>query len=199
MAKLPALVDQATNRAVLALRPVMNPLQAQWNALPPGARRLVVIGAAVLATGFVVAFGWLPAARARDALTTRLPQLEAQLAIMRNQVEEVNAFAKAPATSIVPRTTGDVAALQSIFGREAQVNAVADGFRIVIPATGYANWWDKTGEALNRHTLVLRAASLARVDGAVNTVPAVAIDMRLGVEARVAGSTGNTASVRQGQ
>ena len=199
MATLPARVDQATNRAVLALQPLMNPLQAQWTALAPGARRLVVIGAILLASGFVVAFGWLPAARAREALNLRLPQLEAQLATMRIQAEEVSALAKAPLTSIVPRTAADVAALQSIFGREAQVNAVADGFRIVMPATGYANWWDKTGEALNRHTLVLRAASLARVDGAVNAVPAVAVDMRLGVEARVAGSTGNPAPVRQGQ
>ena len=199
MATLPARVDQATNRAVLALQPLMNPLQAQWNALAPGARRLVVIGTILLASGFVVAFGWLPAARAREALNLRLPQLEAQLATMRIQAEEVSALAKAPLTSIVPRTAADVAALQSIFGREAQVNAVADGFRIVMPATGYANWWDKTGEALNRHTLVLRAASLARVDGAVNVGAAVAVDMRLGVEARVGGSTGNPAPVRQGQ
>ena len=199
MASLPALFDQAAHRAALAQQAVLNPLQAQWNALPAGARRLVVIGAAVLATGFVVAFVWLPAARAREALILRLPQLEARLATMRNQAEEVNALAKTPLTSIVPRTAADVASLQSIFGREAQVSAVDDGFRIVMPATGYASWWDKTGEALNRHTLVLRAASLARVDGAANAVPAVAVDMRLGVEARVGGSTGIPASARQGQ
>lgn len=195
MASLAAIFYQATNRAAFALKPVT----AQWNALASGARRLVVIGAVLLGAGFVVAFVWLPAVRTRDALTVRLPQLEVLLAGMRSQAEEVKALAKGPAMPITPRTAADVAALQSIFGREAQVTAADGGFRIVIPAVAYANWWDQTGEALSRHGLVLRAASVTRSGGPNNAGAVVAVDMRLGGDARAAGSTANPASTRPGK
>jgi type II secretory pathway component PulM len=175
MASISAMFDQAMGKGAFALRPVW----AQWNALEYGVRRLVAIGAALLATGFMVAFIWLPAQRTRDALTVRLPQLEALLADMHSQAKEVKALANAPARA---RTVADVTSLQSIFGADAQITAADGGFRIVIPAVAYASWWDKTGEALDRHALVLRSASINRVDRPGGNV--IAVDMRLGDDAR---------------
>ena len=188
MASIFTTLEQTINKVALTLAPV----SARWNALEPGPRRLVVIGAALLAVGFLVAFVWLPAVRTRDALAVRLPQLEIRLASMRNQAKEVTALANAPAAPVATRIVADVAALQSIFGAGAQIVVADGGFRIVIPATAYASWWDKTGDALSRHALVLRSASLTRAEG--SGVSGVAVDMRLGVEARTPGSSSTAAA-----
>lgn len=188
MASISRTLQQIINRVALALAPVT----ARWNALEPGPKKLVAIGAALLAIGFLAAFVWLPAVRTRDALTVRLPQLEMRLADMRNQAREVKALANAPATPITTRTVADVAALQSIFGTGVEITVAEDGFRIVIPAIAYASWWDKTGDALSRHALLLRSASLTRVDG--SGVSGVAVDMRLGVETRAPGSPSTAAA-----
>ncbi len=191
MAAISAMFEQTISRVALTLTPV----SVRWNALEPGPRRLVVIGAALLTIGFLAAFVWLPAVRTRDALAVRLPQLEIRLAVMRNQAREVKALANASlapvATPVATRTAADVAALQSIFGAGAQIAAAEGGFRIVIPAIAYATWWDKTGDALSRHPLVLRSASLTRVDG--SGASGVAVDMRLGAEARTPGSSSTAA------
>lgn len=183
MAAISATLERISSRVALTLTPVT----ARWNALESGPRRLVVIGAALLTIGFLVAFVWLPAVRTRDALAVRLPRLEMRLADMHNQAKEVKALANAPATPVATRTVADVAALQSIFGTGAQIAAAEGGFRVVIPAIAYASWWDKTSDALSRHALVLRSASLTRVDG--SDVSGVAVDMRLGAETRTPGSS----------
>jgi hypothetical protein len=179
MASLPAMLEPALHRATRAFAPV----QSRWNALETGVRRLIAIGAVLLAAGFLVAFVWLPAVRSRDALTVRLPQLEMRLAQMQHQAKELNALANRPAVPApVPTPIGspaDVAVLQSIFGTNAQVTAVAEGFRIVIPAIEYAAWWDKTGDAIARHALALHALTLTRVDAQKPGGSVVDIDMRL--------------------
>lgn len=175
MASLPAILEPALHRATRAFAPV----QSRWNALETGVRRLVAIGAALLAVGFLVAFVWLPAVRTRDALTMRLPQLEMRLAEMQNQAKELKALANKPAVPAPMRGPADVAALQSLFGADAQVTPVPEGFRVVIPATEYAAWWDKTGEAMSRYTLVLQALVLTRVETQKPGGSVVRVDMRL--------------------
>ena len=183
MTSISAIFDQALRSVALALRPV----HAQWSALDAGPRRLVLIGAALLAAGFLLAFVWLPAVRTRDTLAVRLPQLEMLLADMRNQAKEAKALANAPTTPVAMHIVADVAALQSIFGTDAKVTVAEGGFRIVIPAIAYADWWDKTGDVLSRHALMLHTASLSRLEGP--GLPAVAVDMLLNDETRAAGSS----------
>ena len=194
-----AIMAQSVNKIGFALKP----LRLRWDALESRPRRLVLIGAMVLAAGLTFAYGWLPAVRTRDAMSLRLPQLELQLANMRKQGEEVKALAQQPSTPIAIRTAADVAALQTIFGADAQVAAAGDGFHIVMPAVAYGSWWDKTGDALSRHRLVLRTATLTRVDDAKAAAPVVAVDMLLAVDARalvsVAGSAANPASTPTSQ
>ena len=181
MASISTLRSQATENIATALQP----FRARWNALDAGPRRLLLIGASLLVAGFAFAFVWLPATRTREALATRLPQLETRLATMRNQAQQIKALANEPVVPATMRSAADVAALQSIFGPDAQVTVVADGFRVVITAINYAGWWDKTRDALSRHALSLRTATLTRVGGSGSTV---AVDMRLGTEPRVPGA-----------
>lgn len=174
-----ASMDSGLRPALANGARLLRPLEARWSALEPGARRLVAIGAVVLGAGVLVAFVWLPAVRTRDALMVRLPQLEARLAQMRGQASEVKALALVPSNATTTATIADVPALQSVFGPDAQVTATSDGFRIVIPALQYARWWDKTGDALGRYGLTLRAATLTRAVDTKVPEPVVAVDMEL--------------------
>ena len=182
MAPLRARMDQATDRIAFAFRP----LQIRWQGLEARPRRLIVFGSALLVVGLILAFIWLPAVRTRDALTARLPQLQSQLAAMRTQASELAALAKVPVPPMLMRRAADMAALQSIFGPDARIVATQDGFQVVVPSISYAHWWDKTSEAVSRHALVLKEASLVRADGPTASI--VAVEMRLGFDAGQAGS-----------
>ncbi len=195
MSSMRTITDQSKNQIALTL----DPLRGRWNSLEPRPRALVLIGAILLGAGFVIAFIWLPASRTRDALTARLPQLEMQLATMRDQAVQLTAIAKVPATTIPTRRVADVAALQSVFGADAQVSAAGDGFRIVIPAIGYASWWDKTSDAMSRHALDILSATLTRIEQPKTSAPVVAVDMRLGVDAGTAVSTATATSTPPGK
>ena len=65
-----------------------------------------------------------------------------------------------------------------------------------MPSISYANWWDKTGDALSRHALVLREAELTRIDSYAASTSMVAVDMRLGSETRVTGSPATATTVQ---
>ena len=182
MAPLRARMDQATDRIAFAFRP----LQIRWQGLEARPRRLIVFGSALLVVGLILAFIWLPAVRTRDALTARLPQLQSQLAAMRTQASELAALAKVPVPPMLMRRAADMAALQSIFGPDARIVATQDGFQVVVPSISYAHWWDKTSDAVSRHALVLKEASLVRADGPTASI--VAVEMRLGFDAGQAGS-----------
>ena len=175
MASMRAALDQAINRVTLFLMPFRN----RWARLEARPRGLVMIGTALLMAGLILAFIWLPAVRMRDALTARLPQLEAHLDVMRKQAGELAALARAPMPPMTTRRAADIGSLQSIFGADARISAAQDGFQITIPAVSYANWWDKTGEAVSRHALVLKEASLIRADGPATGASVISVDMRL--------------------
>ena len=195
MTPMRAIMGQSKSQIALAL----DALRARWNSLEPRPRGLVLIGAILLVVGFVIAFIWLPAARTRDALTARLPQLEMQLATMRSQAVQLSTIAKIPASTIATRRVADVAALQSIFGADAQVSATGDDFRIVIPAIGYTSWWDKTSDAMSRHALDIRAATLTKIEPPKTGAPVVAVDMRLGVDVGTVVSTASATSTLPGK
>ena len=175
MAAMPTMFNQAINKIAVTVAPA----QTRWNSLETGQRRLMIIGALLLAFGFLIAFVWLPAVRTRDSLSSRIPQLEAQLALMRNQAAEVTALGKSPVSPVAARRAADVTALQSVFGPDAQITVVQNGFRIIIPAINYASWWDKTGDAASQYALTLRAATLTRLDRPAKSEAVIAVDMQL--------------------
>lgn len=158
------------------------PLRGRWNSLDSNRRAQITLGAALVVLALIVAFVLLPALDARKALTARLPQMEAQLSVMRSQSKEVGLLGAMPAITAVPRTAANVALLQAIFGPGSQITATQDGFRVVLPSITYASWWDKTGDAISRHALLLREASITRL-AAPAGMSTVAVDMRLGSEA----------------
>lgn len=165
------------------------PVKARWNMLDARTRRVLGIGGSLLLAGLILAFVWLPNMRARETLAARLPQLDAQLALMQSQAKEVAALAKLPAAPAAARIGVDAAALQSIYGPDAQITAAASGYRIVIPVIAYAKWWDKTAELISRHELVLKEATLTRLPKPDTGAAQVNVDMQLGTHTRTAGAT----------
>ena len=163
------------------VRQAAKPAVARWESLTPKQRTTLKTAAIFLFAAIFLAYVLLPAMNARLALQERIPRMQSQLVAMRGQAAEVAALAKEPVAASGSRVATSAAALQSLFGPAAQITAVADGFRILIPAIDYASWWDKTGEAITGHGLILRDTSLLRVTGAATT--AVAVDMRLTIEA----------------
>ncbi len=186
------LLHQATHRAMQALQP----LRARWHSLDRKRRAQSVFLSLFVVVALIFAFVLLPALDTRKTLTERLPQLEAQLATMRSQANDVAALSKLLPTATSPRIAADIASLQSLFGPGAQITAAQVSFRIVMPSIAYANWWDKTGDAISRYSLVLREADLTRIDSSTTNTSMVAVDMRLGSEARVAGSPAMAATVQ---
>ena len=178
MVRLRAFLDHSTGTMMHAVAP----LRGRWNSLDSNRRMQITLGAVFIVLALIVAFVLLPALDTRKTLTARLPQLEAQLSVMRSQAKEVALLGAMPAIAAAPRTAANIALLQANFGPGAQITATMDGFRVVLPSIAYASWWDKTGDAISRHALLLRDASITRLD-----VPAsmstVAVDMRLGSEA----------------
>ena len=187
-----ALRHQATDHVMQ----VLQPLRARWHSLDRGRRTQGAFLVMFIAVALIFAFVLLPALDTRKALTARLPQLEMQLATMRGQANDVADLSKAPPIAAAPRIAADVASLQSLFGPAAQITAAQDGFRLVIPSTTYASWWDKTGDAISRHALVLREAELTRIDSYAASTSMVAVDMRLGSETRVTGSPATATTVQ---
>ena len=187
-----ALLRQTTASVMQALQP----LRALWHSLDRKRRAQSAFLAVFVALALNFAFVLLPALDTRKALSARLPQLEMQLATMRSQANDIAALSKDPPIAAAPRIAADVASLQSLFGPGVQISAAQDGFRIVMPSITYANWWDKTGDAMSRYSLVLREADLTRIDTSTTNTSMVAVDMRLGTDARVAGSPAIAATVQ---
>ena len=176
MAAQLTFVDSLQKRARQAAKPAV----ARWESLTPKQRTTLSFAAFFLFAAIFLAYVLLPAMNARLALQERIPQMESQLAVMRSRATEVATLVKEPVAIAAPRLAASVAALQSIFGPAAQITTIPDGFRVVIPAIEYANWWDKTGEAIAGYGPVLRETSLVRGAGAVTV--AVAVDMQLAIE-----------------
>lgn len=153
------------------------PVTRRWRMLDARTQAIVGTGAALLIVACLYAYVWLPAARERDRLMLRLPQLAAQLALMQTQADEIRALGGASPIAPAPPLAADAAALQSLFGEGAQASADAGrGFRVVIPKISYAKWWDRLGDVQARHQLQLVSLTLQAVPGGNREV---SIDMRL--------------------
>ena len=69
------------------------PVTRRWRMLDARTQAIVGTGAVLLIVACLYAYVWLPAARERDRLMLRLPQLAAQLALMQTQADEIRALA----------------------------------------------------------------------------------------------------------
>jgi hypothetical protein len=155
----------------------LSPLTRRWRQLDARSQTIASVGALLLIVAILYAYVWLPAARERERLTARLPQLSAQLALMQRQAGEVRALNGATAIAPAPPVTADTTALQSLFGEGTQASIDANrGFRIVIPKISYAKWWDRLGDADVRHQLQLVHLTLRALPGNNREV---SIDMTL--------------------
>jgi type II secretory pathway component PulM len=193
MAASATYIDELNKR----MQDVAKPLLARWNSLTPQQRMLSAWAAAFIVASLILAFVIMPAVNTRRSLMERLPQLESRLAVMRSQAVEVAALYKQTVEASAPRTAASVASLQTIFGPDARVSAVPEGFRVIVPAMSYAGWWDKISEATTSYGLTLKDTSLVRAGG---TTPAtVAVDMRLAFEAKPATSPGGTGTTSAGK
>lgn len=138
---------------------------ASWQNLSANAQRVIKIALLLLLLSMIWAYVWLPAAKARDALQTRIPALETKLALMQTEAAEINRINAMPALTTSATTnagTGggnarlaaDTAALQAVFGTSAAVsiNEVRQ-FRIIIPNIAYTTSLDYLDTALSTYRL----------------------------------------------
>ncbi len=164
------------------------PLLRRWHRMDARQQRLFGGLGALLVLAVLLAYVWLPAVRERDRLTARLPQLSAQLASMKQQAEEVRQLNSTSALAPAPPVATDIASLQSVFGEVARVSVDSNrAFRVVIPKTSYANWWDRVGDVQARHQLQMISLSLQALPGNTREV---SVDMLLGDRTRVSPPAG---------
>ncbi len=165
------------------------PARQRWHRLDARQQRVIAGGLLVLVAALVFATVWLPAVRERERLTTRLPQLRAQLALMKTQADEIRQLTSASSIAPVPPVAADIATLQAAFGDGARVNIDASrAFRIVIPRIAYATWWDRLGDVQSRHQLQLVSLTLQALPGGNREV---SVDMLL--SDRASGATPSNA------
>ncbi len=167
------------NRVAASLSPVLQ----RWHRLETRQQRIYGALGALLVFALLYAYVWLPAARERERLATRLPQLSVQLALMKQQADEVLQLNSTSAIAPAPPIAPDIAALQSIFGEGARVSVDSNrAFRVVVPKMGYANWWDRVGDVQARHQLQIVSLNLQALPGNNHEV---SVDMLLADRARV--------------
>ncbi|MEO8102929.1 MAG: type II secretion system protein GspM [Betaproteobacteria bacterium] len=177
------------DRLGTSLAPALLPVTQRWHRLDRRRQRFALAAGTLLVAALVFAYVWLPAARERDRLTARLPQLAAQLARMQQQADEVRQLQSTSALAPVPPTAADIASLQAAFGEGSRVSFEPNrAFRVVIPKIAYATWWDRLGDVQSRHQLELASMALQALPGSNREV---SIDMLLAERAR--GSAAPTA------
>lgn len=164
------------------------PLLQRWHRLDTRQQRLFGGLAAILVLALLLAYVWLPAVRERDRLTARLPQLNTQLALMKQQADEVRQLNSTSAIAPAPPIAADNAALQAAFGEGARISVDSNrAFRVVVPKTSYANWWDRVGDVQTRHQLQIVSLSLQALPGNTREV---SVDMLLGDRTRASQPAG---------
>ena len=161
------------NRFSTSLAPALQ----RWHRLETRQQQVLGALAVLLVLGLLLAYVWLPAVRERARLTARLPQLSAQLALMKQQAEEVRQLNSTSPIAPAPPTIPDIATLQSVFGEGARASVDSSrAFRIVVPKIAYATWWDRVGDVQARHQLQIVSLSLQAMPGANRDV---SVDMLL--------------------
>ena len=148
-----------------------------WDQLESRTRNVLLVCIATLAVGLIYSYVWLPAARGRVINAERIPALEAKLATMRAQYEEMKRINAVPPTvsssAANPaggRTAADLSGLQTIFGASANI-AIDDNraFRISIASTGYLSFLDRLDQALARYRLSVTSLNLKALNADIAT------------------------------
>lgn len=162
------------------------PALQRWHRLELRQQRVIGIGTLLLIVAILFAYIWLPAVRERDRLTARLPQLNAQLALMKTQADEIRQLTSTSLIAPAPAITADIATLQAAFGEGTRVSVdPSRALRVVIPRIAYATWWDRLGDAQSRHQLQINSLTLqALPDGKRE----VSVDMLMADQTRPSGS-----------
>jgi type II secretory pathway component PulM len=147
----------ARNGLAISFAPVLQ----HWHRLAPRQQRIFGAVTILFVVAILFAYVWLPAVRERDRLTARLPQLNAQLSLMKKQAEEIRQLTSTSLIAPAPAIIADAATLQAAFGDGARVNPDANrAFRIVIPRIAYAVWWDRLTDVQSRHQLQIVSITL---------------------------------------
>lgn len=141
------------------------PARQRWNALEPRQQRMIRIGGVLVLLVLAITWLWLPAARERERLLQRLPQMAAELAQMKQQAGEINRLVNSGAAAPLNRVPADSAQLQALFGSGAKISVDGRAFRVVITRIAYAAWWDALSEAQARHALRMSALVMKPVAG----------------------------------
>lgn len=142
------------------------PARQRWDALEPRQQRMIRIGGVLVLLVLAIAWLWLPAAREREQLLARLPQMAAELAQMKQQAGEINRLVNSAAAAPLNRVPADSAQLQALFGSGAKISVEGGrAFRVIIARIAYAAWWDALAEAQARHALRMSALVMKPVAG----------------------------------
>lgn len=145
---------------------VLAPVLQRWRRLDVRRQRMLASATVALIAACLFAFLWLPAVRERDRLIARLPQLNAKLAVMQKQAEEIRELNTASPIAPTPPIIADAATLQAAFGDGTRVSVDSDrAFKIAIAKIAYAQWWDRLADAQARHQLQMVSLSMQALPG----------------------------------
>ena len=161
------------NYAVRVLAPVMQ----RWRRLDVRQQRIFTWATVAIIAACLFAFLWLPAVRERDRLIARLPQLNAKIAVMQKQADQIRELNAASPIAPAPPILADAATLQAAFGDGARVSVDDNrAFKIVIAKIAYAQWWDRLADVQARHQLQMASLSMRALPGSNREV---SVDMVL--------------------
>jgi type II secretory pathway component PulM len=157
----------ALNNINAAWQNALAPLRARWQSLDARSRRVASIGSAIVVLMLLWAYVWLPAARGRIELAARLPAMQATLANMQMEAEEVKRISSMPAIAgkQSARSTVDATGLQATFGAAASVKTSGSAFRVSIATMPYAEWLDRLDQVLARYRVRLVSLKIDAVPG----------------------------------
>ena len=154
----------AQNRAAQSL--ASSALWRRWQNLSSDGQRIIRWSAMLLTAALVWAYVWLPAARGRETLSLRIPVLQAQLAAMRSEADEVKRIYTTPlVVTTNARTLADTIGLQIAFDQNNTANTTVTinerrQFRVNIASIAYTSWLDNLDAALRRYRVRVVSVNL---------------------------------------
>ena len=154
----------AQNRAAQSL--ASSALWRRWQNLSSDGQRIIRWSAMLLTAALVWAYVWLPAARGRETLSLRIPVLQAQLAAMRSEADEVKRINTTPlVVTTNARTLADTIGLQIAFDQNNTANTTVTinerrQFRVNIASIAYTSWLDNLDAALKRYRVRVVSVNL---------------------------------------
>ena len=154
----------AQNRAAQSL--ASSALWRRWQNLSSDGQRIIRWSAMLLTAALVWAYVWLPAARGRETLSLRIPVLQAQLAAMHSEADEVKRINTTPlVVTTNARTLADTIGLQIAFDQNNTANTTVTinerrQFRVNIASIAYTSWLDNLDAALKRYRVRVVSVNL---------------------------------------